>query len=156
MAAGQTNVTYNGVITSESASSASLGLTSGVVNNAGEVAWLLDTYAAGATSSDAEGALQAAIWHVIYSSSVTTGSSNDATMIADYNADLAALGSNTAALNTVTWLSPSNGNGAAEQGLVTATPEPSTLGMMFVGLGLLGLMRKRLVRGNHLVAQANC
>lgn len=150
-----TTVNYNGVITSESNSAAALGLTSGVVNNAGEVAWLLDHYAAGATSSDAQAALQAAIWHVIYGSYVTLGSGNDTTIVTDYNSDLAALGTNTAALSTIAWLSPSNGSGP-EQGLVTTVPEPSTSSIMFIGLVFLGLMSKRLVRGNHPETQTNC
>jgi hypothetical protein len=133
-----TTVTYNGVITSESTNAAGYGLTGGgVVNNAGEVAWLLDTYANTATTFDQQAALQAAIWHVIYGSSVYATSSNDSTMLADYNADLAALGSNTAALNTVAWLSP-DAPTTPEQALVTnVVPEPASL--MLLGSGLLAL-----------------
>ncbi len=91
------------------------------VPNAGAIAWLMTNLALKAGSADAQGALQAAIWH---EESATTGFQldgadnnndpgyNDPTLIADYQADLKMLGTNTASDSSVNWISPTYQDGA--------------------------------------------
>jgi hypothetical protein len=90
------------------------------VPNAGAIAWLLTNFGPTATSADQQNALQAAIWREEYGAAdfqLIPG--NDATLVADYNADLAALGSHTAPTNSVFWLSPYDTNDSnPDQGLV--------------------------------------
>lgn len=108
------------------------------VNNAGEIAWLLDNFALASLGNTIdEQALQAAIWSVEYNNTAVTGEpviTGDSTQpyYSQYEADLAALGSNTAALNTIDWFSPGNGSGTVYQGLVGPgpggeVPEPTSI-----------------------------
>ena len=104
------------------------------VNNAVDVAWLLHTFAAGASGYDAQVGLQAAIWHEIYGVDLT--SSNTAGAIADYNADLAALGTAGNLPNYVSqfsWLSPNGNDPNVMQGLVTKVPDGGMTLMLLGG-----------------------
>jgi hypothetical protein len=109
------------------------------VNNAGEVAWLLSNYGQ-AGQGDAQAALQAAIWHVIYEGTATPvvldTVNAGAAQTNLYNSYLAALGNNTADVANFLWITPQNGT-TAYQGLVASVPEPGTL--LLLGSGLLGL-----------------
>jgi len=98
---------------------------SGVVNNAAQVAYLLQTYAAGATTGDQQAALQAAIWTEIYGSSnvYINETGNRLTL---YNTYLTNVGTGNVA--NFSWLSPGNGL----QGLVTQVPDG---GMTLILLG---------------------
>lgn len=100
------------------------------VNNAGQVAYLLDHYAATALTSDQQGGLQAAIWHTIYgpNTDLVAGGSTTAGEIAAYNAYLLNVG--TDPVSNVRWLSPSNANGDRLQGLVTNVPEPGMMALI--------------------------
>jgi len=124
---------------------------------ASQVAWILDNYANAAVGSSstqiaAQEAVQSAIWRVIYGTVFTVQDNGVNTAM---NNILTALGTNTAALNSVFWLSPNgNGqNGAAgpglEQALVTAAvPEPSTFAIASLcGAGFIfyGLRRRKAV-----------
>ena len=78
-----------------------------------------------ATTVDQQNALQAAIWREEYGTDFqldgadNSNQGNDATLITDYKADLAALGTKTAAVGSVVWLSPPEGLiGNVDQGLV--------------------------------------
>jgi len=126
-------------------------LAGGSATIAGQVAWILDNYADAAIgSATAQEAVQAAIWKQIYGSAFTV---QDTGVNTAMGAILTALGSNTAALSSVLWLSPNgNGhNGAAgpglEQALVTAAvPEPSTLAIASLcgaGFVFYGLRRRK-------------
>jgi hypothetical protein len=133
-----TTVTSNGMVTE---SNSPLGTTGGVVNNAGEVAWLLDHYATSAIGdTNAQVALQAAIWHEIYGVGLNTGSGYyNITVGADYSNDLAALGLNTDPLSNVSWFSPGiSGNGTVYQALVGPVPDGG-MTLMLLGGALVGL-----------------
>ncbi len=143
--------TYNASVTHDASMTGltldSLGLSgynslngSGTVNHADEVAYLLQNYAAGATSTDQQAALQAAIWYVIYNGNVSLNMSNsDDTRKTDYETYITGIGSGNVA--NFSWLSPGKGL----QGLVTAgsTPVPDggmtlmLLGGTLVGIGSL-------------------
>jgi hypothetical protein len=142
-----------------------------IVNNAGQVAWLLDHYAGSATTPDLQGGLQASIWSTIYNGTGTgmysgnyvfdtslTGPNTPGT-IAAYNTDLSALGTNTGNIGEFLWLNP-GGNDSGLQGLVgeyqggghpdtglSSAPEPSSLvlGLSGAVLGCLGWLRRRRI-----------
>jgi hypothetical protein len=110
--------TYNAAATTD-------GTTFGAaVANAGAIAWLLTHVGPTAHTEDAQAALQAAIWRLVYGPSnfqldgadnpgTNDDIPNDPALIDDYKADFAALGSNTAPASSVMWISatdPSQGN----------------------------------------------
>jgi hypothetical protein len=90
------------------------------VPNAGAIAWLLTNIGPMAHTEDAQAALQAAIWRVEYGLSkfqldgadnnANDDIPNDPTLIADYKADIAALGSKTAPASSVFWISATDPN----------------------------------------------
>ncbi|HKI20444.1 MAG TPA: Ig-like domain-containing protein, partial [Isosphaeraceae bacterium] len=100
------------------------------VPNAGAIAWLLTNIGPTAHTEDAQAALQAAVWRLEYGLSkfqldgADNGANddipNDPTLIADYEADFTALGSNTAPISSVLWISPTDPNqgGSPLQALV--------------------------------------
>lgn len=123
----------------------------GLIANAGQIAWLMDHIAPTATTQDAQEGLQAAIWKQVYGASFNIAPPSDGTgagIFAAYNADIAALGSNTAPVSDVLWLSPYNRDGSPAQGLITnAVPEPSTLALASLGgFVLLGYTRRMRIR----------
>jgi hypothetical protein len=109
------------------------------VYNAGEIAWLLTTYANGATTAAQQIALQAAIWNVEFGASlVNTGLPPGAWT--DYGNYLTGIGTgNIAAFD---WITPGNASGTEYQALITAVPEPVTLFLYGFGLVALGVWRK--------------
>ena len=124
------------------------------VNNAGQVAWLVNTYgfAAGQSTNGAGGfnpkvaALQAAIWSVIYDGE--DGRSHfvltDTRFVTQYDSIMASLGSNTDPLGSVLWITPKDA-GVEYQGLVSV-PEPNLI--ILLGLGLLMVCGLALFRTN--------
>ncbi len=113
------------------------GLTGGKVNNAAQVAFLLQVYAAGATTADQQAALQAAIWHEIYGDAVYLDMSNsDQARINYYNAYLTNVG--TGNVSHFNWLSPGNGL----QGLISPVPDGGAT-LMLLGGALVGLATLR-------------
>jgi hypothetical protein len=131
-----TIVTHNGVVNGSA------------VNNAGEIAWLLDAFGVSAQgNTNAEEALQVAIWHVEYGSNYHADSTQSYNSY--YVSDLAALGNKTASVANLDWLTP-GGTGTREQGLVAAAgvvPEPSSI-LLFGTILLFAavLMKRKQVR----------
>jgi hypothetical protein len=116
--------TYNATVTGDGTAFGT------AVPNAGAIAWLLTNIGPTAHTEDAQAALQAAIWRVEYGLSnfqldgadnnANDDIPNDPALIADYKADIAALGSNTASVSSVSWISPTdpNSGGSPLQALV--------------------------------------
>jgi PEP-CTERM motif len=110
-----------------------------VVNNAGEISWLLTNLASSAVTQDEQSGLQGAIWKQIYGANfVLDQVNNDANLVAAYNADITALGTNTAPLSNLIWITPYNADTSVAQGLITlnSVPEPSSF--VLAGSGVLG------------------
>jgi len=141
-------VTHNGMIAGSSLNSSHSGIASyagngalATVNNEVEVAWLLHSFATLAgTDVNAQIALQAAIWYVIYGSAL----SGPTAAVSDYNKDLDALHAAGSGLTNYTanydWLSPSGNSSSVDQGLVTYDPVPDGgMTVMLLGGALVGL-----------------
>jgi len=112
----------------DSASATSDGTIYGAaVPNAGAISWLLTNIGPTAATPFQQDALQAAIWRIEYGDTFQLdGVDNtnseptiNATVAPIYQADLAALGSNTAPVGNVDWISAgANSDGSQGQGLV--------------------------------------
>ena len=112
-----------------------------LIRNAGQIAWLMDHEAASATTDVLRSGLQAAIWHQVYGANFVLDTTNtNSAIVSAYNADIAALGSNTDPVSNLFWMTPYDSGGNAEQGLITiaSVPEPSSL--LLLGCGGLGLI----------------
>jgi hypothetical protein len=127
------------------ASLANDGTVNGIsVPNAGAISWLLTNLGPTATTPVQQDALQAAIWRTEYGNGFQLDGVDNTNYAPDFNlaiastyqADLAALGNNTAPVGNVLWITPEADTGQA-QGLValpqpastptpTSTPTPST------------------------------
>jgi len=139
-----------------------------LVNNAGEVAYILDTIAPQATTTTQEAAVQALIWTTIYDGSNPPATYVDGNKVtadpnayyySSYTGYLAELGSHTAALDTVAWVTPDPVNKnvqgqafalpspvAPMGGGVPISPVPVPAALFFVGpalVGLFGGLRRR-------------
>jgi len=115
---------------------------------AGEIAWLMNTYALSATTTTEQDALQAAIWTEIYGSkfSVTYPTTSQAAIYNQMLTYLSGVGSDS--LSSALWLSPAGVNNTAVQALVAiyTTPEPSTFAIAALsGAGFIfyGLRRRK-------------
>jgi hypothetical protein len=126
---GQTVVNNNGYIYGSS------------LNNAGKVAWLLSNYGT-AGQGEAAYALQAAIWHVIFTGTGTTidldtdTAKSTISEVNLYNNYLSALGDNTGNVRDFLWITPGR-DSVQYQGQVASVPEPMSI--LLLGLGLIGL-----------------
>ena len=98
------------------------------VNNAGQVAWLMDHFAASATTYQEQGGLQAAIWKTIYPNDyVLDPVANDPGLRRRLQRrSPRRWGATPTRSGNLAWLSNYDGGGNAYQGLVTfSTPCPS-------------------------------
>lgn len=125
-----------------------------VLANAGNIAYLMTTYAPLADTIDKQLALQAAIWHEVYGSNFVLAAnpvSNSASATADditvkslYTTYTLAADSHTAPIDSVLWINPNfkwNGSSwvsGAFQAQVGLLPVPGTLTMSSILLGMVG------------------
>ncbi len=156
---GTAEVNTSGVIGNDSSNDPlngglTLANSSGLLTNAGNIAYLLATDGASATSTDQQVGLQAAIWKEVYGSNFTTTLTGDP--LNDYSSYLSSVpaGGNASYISQVYWINPA-GNGSGIQGLVGnivpinpdfSSPEPATLtllGTALVAFGGFGLRRRR-------------
>jgi hypothetical protein len=113
------------------------------VTNAIYVAWLLHTFAGGATTYDLQVGLQGAIWNQIYGVTLT-GCNDGSGCVTDYTNDLTQLDAAIAAGNlpnyigNYDWLSPNGSSQSVDQGLVTLVPDGG-MTLMLLGGALVGL-----------------
>lgn len=116
------------------------------LNNADQVAFLLNSYAASADTFDEQAALQAAIWNV----SAPTGHTAElnpaapAAQVILYSGYLTGIGSGV--VSDYYWITPglnSNGQVVQYQGLVGHSPVPIPGAIWLLGSGLLGLVAVR-------------
>jgi hypothetical protein len=139
IAGSSSNYSHHGITGNPSPQGTQEGVT-----NAIYVAWLLHTYAAGATTYDLQVGLQGAIWSQVYSGAVLTGCNDGSGCVTDYNIDIAALNAAISAGNlpdytgNYTWLSPSGSSESVDQGLVTEVPDGG-MTLMLLGGALVGL-----------------
>jgi hypothetical protein len=155
-----TTITHDGTILASSDNMSQGGFAAGatlnslaLVDHVDQVAWLLATFADGATTAAAQIGLQAAIWNVIYDGHISLASGNVAGASSAYNTDLAALQAAVTSSNVhvnldqFLWLSPKSNadDRTIKQGLVTKVPEPGSLVFLgaFSGIALLGFFAKR-------------
>jgi hypothetical protein len=150
------NISLNGVY--GSATATTNGYANGAyINNADQVAWLLDHYRTGGNGNAAY-ALQAAIWHVIYDTNTPghlygIGGSAPSGAISLYNTMLAALdlaiidavkaGAAVGNVSNYLWITPDGRNNSI-QAQVSFVPEAGAL--FLFGTGLVGLVGYRRVR----------
>jgi hypothetical protein len=111
------------------------------VDNAAQVAYLIETYAYGVSSKDQSAALQAAIWHVIYGFNLDASKSSAATIEA-YSTYTTNIG--TGDISLLAWITPTSADGKTQyQGQVTMVPEPSLILLLGLGLGSVGLAARK-------------
>jgi len=99
------------------------------VANAGSVAWLVTHLGPQAATADQQNALQAAIWRTEFGNNFDITTSNNPTLIADYLADLKALGNNTSPVGDVLWITPDSNQTISftqVEGIVALPPGVST------------------------------
>lgn len=129
----------------------------GDVPNADKIAWLIQTYAASANTTDKLVGLQAAIWKAEYGNgfnlyahdvdlppgSATAKSVTSADAYTAYQTYISDI--KTAAVDSVVWYSVSTDAGQVVQGFVgpAAVPEPSSLALAALGLGAIGFAARR-------------
>jgi hypothetical protein len=111
------------------------------VNNAGQIAYLIDTYGYQRLDADHSAGLQAAIWKVEYGTNFTLTSASAGVTNA-YNTYLGSVtGANSGHVATALWLNPAGPTnlGDTPQGLVTvlASPAPSSIVMTGWSLAFL-------------------
>jgi hypothetical protein len=138
------NSSYNATYTNTGVANGS------TVANASKIAWLVLNLGTSANTSVLASALQAAIWETEYGSAFTLSNNNSSALLTAYNQDLAALGSNTASVSSLLWMTAKNGNGYYQAQViapVSPVPEPGTLSLLGTGvLTLAGLVRRRANR----------
>jgi len=119
------------------------------VTNAINVAWLLHTFAAGATTYDLQVGLQGAIWSQIYNGAKLIGCNDGSGCVTDYNNDIAALNAAIAGgtvdnyVGNYTWLSPNGSSSNVDQGLITQLVPDSGMTLMLLGGTLVGVATLR-------------
>ncbi len=150
-----TAVTNNGVIYGNSAP----------VNNAAQIAWLLSTYGVWANNqgSEAQAALQAAIWHEEYNGNVSLNQKYaPSAQYSYYSTYLTSLGSNTGNVGNFLWMTPTDSSGieyqaqvGVEDGIGTygssggsVTPIPSSV--FLLGFGLASLIVIKIKRVHYI------
>lgn len=127
----------------------------GKINNAGKIAWLMTNQASTATTLDKQAGLQGVIWELVHGDKfelLAGGAVKTA-----YNSYMAALGNNTARVNSVVWIDPRSGATSNQDmvavfadantkysGQMMATPIPSAVWLFGSAMvGLVGLGKRK-------------
>jgi hypothetical protein len=145
-------VSNNGLIGANAIAALAGNNTVTPLNNAGQVAWLLDHYAVAAESDkNKQMALQAAIWETIngYNTSHLDLTNNNSVVIADYKAIMENFNmGDVGNVSNYLWITPMDSNGNFYQAQVTAAPVPEPSAVMLFGAGVAGIvfLRRRAVK----------